>query len=110
MKKVNKNFDLEKQPLTKKEVMQYFPKYKMTQFGMLDQKLLSEMTYQSHLGLRYSDKKKDALMKKFNRRIIRNYILFTILGGLIVGGVVYIPKVIENVKSEVIEKTLDNGR
>ncbi len=93
-----------------KEIKKFFPEYKMTQFGILDQELLSKMTYQSYLGIRFSDKKKDVLLKQFNRRIVRNYILCAILGGLVVGGVVMGPKIVKDIRQTVIEKNFEQER
>ena len=50
--------------LRAREIRKSFPKYKMTQFGMIDQELLSKMTYQSVLGVRFSDNKKYKLKAK----------------------------------------------
>ena len=89
-----------------KKLKKYLPKYKMTQLGIIDQDLLSKMTYQSYLGIRYVDKKSDELVKKFNRRIVRNYILSAILGGLVVGGVVMVSSAVDKAKNQVIEQTI----
>ena len=92
------------------EIRKYLPEEKMTQLGFLDQDLLARMTYQSNLGVRYADNKKDELLKQFNRRIIRNYILSAILGGLVVGGVIMAPKVVKKVTSVAVENNLDMSR
>ena len=85
--------------LRAREIRKSFPKYKMSQFGMLDQELLSKMTYENYQSVRFSDKKKDDLVKKFNQRIVRNYILSVILGGLVVGGVIMAPKIKDEIKT-----------
>lgn len=96
--------------LRAREVRKHMPQEKMTQFGLLDQDLLSRMTYQSNLGVRYADNKKDELVKQFNRRIVRNYILSAILGGLVVGGVIMAPKVVKKMTSVAVENNLDMSR
>ncbi len=93
-----------------REIRKFFPKYKMTQFGMLDQELLSKMTYQSVLGVSFSDNKKDKLVRKFNRRIVRNYILSFILGGLVAGGVVVAPKIKQQMTKQITENSIQNQR
>ena len=92
-----------------KEIRKCFPEEKVNQFCILSQDLLSKMTYQSYLGMRFSDKKKDELLKKFNRRIIRNYILCAMLGGLVVSGVIMGPKIVKGIKQTVIEKSFERG-
>ena len=42
---------------------------------MLKREDVQKMAYQSYLGIDYTDKKKDELLKKYNRKIIRNYII-----------------------------------
>ena len=96
--------------LRAREIRKFFPKYKMTQFGMLDQELLSKMTYQSVLGVSFSDNKKDKLVRKFNRRIVRNYILSFILGGLVAGGVVVAPKIKQQMTKQITENSIQNQR
>lgn len=96
--------------LRAREIRKFFPKYKMTQFGMLDQELLSKMTYQSVLGVSFSDNKKDKLVRKFNRRIVRNYILSAILGGLVVGGAIMAPKIKQQMTKQITENSIQNQR
>ena len=84
-------------------------KNSLPQIGLLDQEILSKMAYESKLGTKFSDKKKDALVRKFNRRIVRNYILSAILGGLVVGGIMNAPKVKAKLQT-VIEKNFEQGR
>ena len=99
--------EIEKDALKRaRKIRKVLPENKMPQFCMLSQDLLSKMTYQSYLGLRYSDKEKDELLKKFNKRIVRNYILSAILGGLIVGGAVAAPKIADVIQKTVIEKNI----
>ena len=42
---------------------------------MLKREDVQKMAYQSYLGIDYTDKKKDELLKKYNRKIIRNYMM-----------------------------------
>ena len=82
----------------------------MTQFGMLDQELLSKMTYETYGAVRFLDKKRDDLVKKFNRRIVRNYILSAILGGLVVGGVIMAPKIKDEIKTVLAKQNTELSR
>ncbi len=95
--------------LKPKKMERFLPKYKISQLGLLDQEILLKMAYQSKLRTKFSDKKKDALVRKFNRRIVRNYILSAILGGLVVGGVMNAPKVKTKLQT-VIEKNFNQVR
>ena len=47
---------------------------------MLKREDVQKMAYQSSLGIDYTDKKKDELLKKYNRKIIRNYIICMMIG------------------------------
>ncbi|MBP3615589.1 MAG: hypothetical protein J6J27_01625 [Alphaproteobacteria bacterium] len=96
--------------LRAREIRKSFPKYKMTQFGMIDQELLSKMTYQSVLGVTFSDSKKYKLVRKFNRRIVRNYILSAILGGLVVGGAIMAPKIKDEIKTALAKQHTELSR
>ena len=96
--------------LRAREIRKSFPKYKMTQFGMIDQELLSKMTYQSVLGVSFSDSKKYKLVRKFNRRIVRNYILSAILGGLVVGGAIMAPKIKDEIKTALAKQHTELSR
>ena len=96
--------------LRAREIRKFFPKYKMTQFGMLDQELLSKMTYETYGAVRFLDKKRDDLVKKFNRRIVRNYILSAILGGLVVGGVIMAPKIKDEIKTALAKQNTELSR
>lgn len=96
--------------LRAREIRKSFPKYKMTQFGMIDQELLSKMTYQSVLGVSFSDNKKYKLVRKFNRRIVRNYILSAILGGLVVGGAIMAPKIKDEIKTALAKQHTELSR
>lgn len=96
--------------LRAREIRKSFPKYKMTQFGMIDQELLSKMTYQSVLGVSFSDNKKYKLVRKFNRRIVRNYILSAILGGLVVGGAIMAPKIKDEIKTALAKQNTELSR
>ncbi|MBR4315891.1 MAG: hypothetical protein IKP65_02830 [Alphaproteobacteria bacterium] len=96
--------------LRAREIRKFFPKYKMTQFGMLDQELLSKMTYETYGAVRFLDKKRDDLVKKFNRRIVRNYILSAILGGLVVGGAIMAPKIKDEIKTALAKQNTELSR
>ena len=96
--------------LRAREIRKFFPKYKMTQLGMLDQELLSKMTYETYGAVRFSDKKWDDLVKKFNRRIVRNYILSAILGGLVVGGAIMAPKIKDEIKTVLAKQNTELSR
>ncbi|MCR5506962.1 MAG: hypothetical protein K6F04_03895 [bacterium] len=96
--------------LRAREIRKMFPKYKMNQLCILDQELLSKMTYENYQSVRFSDKKKDDLVKKFNRRIVRNYILSAILGGLVVGGVIMAPKIKDEIKTVLAKQNTELSR
>lgn len=82
----------------------------MSQLCLLNQDAVQMMSYQTWCGTMFSDKRKDDVLKKFNRRVVRNYILSFILGGLVVGGVVVASKVKQQMTKQITENSIQNQR
>lgn len=82
----------------------------MSQLCLLNKDVVQMMSYQSFWGTTYSDKRKDNMLKKFNRRVVRNYILSFILGGLVAGGVVVASKVKQQMTKQITENSIQNQR
>ena len=59
---------------------------------LLKQEDIQKMAYQTHNAVRYSYGDEEKLRKKFNRKIVRNYILFTLLGAGIATGAIFATK------------------
>lgn len=82
----------------------------VSQLCLLNQDTVQIMAYQTWCGTTYSDKRKDNMLKKFNRRVVRNYVLSFILGGLVVGGVIVAPKVKQQMTKQITENSIQNQR
>lgn len=76
----------------------------LKQLCLLNQDILENMTYQSIGIIRIVDDEKDNMVRKFNYRIVRNYILSAVLGGLVVGGVLKGPEVVAKAKEIATQK------
>ena len=82
----------------------------LKQTCFVNQDILENMTYDAIGIVRIVDEKKDALVRKFNRRIVRNYILSAVFGGLVVAGVMKAPKVIGEVRDFVAQKMTEQSK
>lgn len=59
---------------------------------LLKQEDIQKMAYQTHNAVTYSYGDEENLRKKFNRKIVRNYILFTLLGAALATGAIFSTK------------------
>lgn len=76
---------------------------------MLKREDVQKMAYQSYLGIDYTDKKKDELLKKYNRKIIRNYIICMMIGLSVSAGILLLDKsgVFETLTKQKVENIRD---